>query len=476
LNRPDGDSGLFAGVRGRCLLTFPLWLSFAAAAFTGAKDFAEAAASNDSATAIALQSPSLDRPTLDSLPLQSVPANNLPLINHADGHQVLAAGVHRGNFIIDYPGTIECDPNAVIDAGGKGHALHIKAAGVTLRGCRIRNWGSNLTTLDSGIFVKREAHGVYLQGNHLAGPGIGIWLDATPDAVVIANRIEGDPGLRSQDRGNGIHLFNVSGALVADNEVWNTRDGIYIETANRNELRGNFLHDLRYGIHYMYSQHNTLTGNRTTRTRTGYALMQSHHLEVIGNQSEDDENYGILLNYITYSTLEGNRVSGVRQGSGADGGMIAGADGKALFVYNSVFNTIRHNHFASSNLGIHLTAGSENNQITDNTFDRNQQQVKYVATRRQEWSHEGRGNYWSDYLGWDRNNDRVGDIPYEPNDNVDRLLWTYPQARLLMHSPAIEVLRWVQQAFPVIRSPGVKDSAPLMQIPPCPLMQGSSCQ
>jgi len=42
--------------------------------------------------------------------------------------------------------------------------------------------------------------------------------------------------------------------------------------------------------------------------------------------------------------------------------------------------------------------------------------------------------------------------------------------RLLMNSPSIEVLRWVQRAFPVVKSPGVRDSHPLMQSPIEPLI------
>jgi len=145
--------------------------------------------------------------------------------------------------------------------------------------------------------------------------------------------------------------------------------------------------------------------------------------------------------------------------------MISGGEGKALFIYNSLFNSIENNHFEKSALGIHLTAGSEDNRISGNAFVDNRQQVKYVASRTQEWSVDGRGNYWSDYLGWDRNDDGLGDVAYEPNDNVDRLLWLYPQVRLLMNSPSIEVLRWVQRAFPVIKSPGVQDSHPLMRLP-----------
>ena len=136
-----------------------------------------------------------------------------------------------------------------------------------------------------------------------------------------------------------------------------------------------------------------------------------------------------------------------------------------MFIYNSLYNTFTDNVFANSNIGIHLTAGSEDNRMFNNAFVNNQRQVKYVATRTQEWSYEGMGNYWSDYLGWDRNQDGTGDVPYEPNDNVDRLLWTYPEAKVLMFSPAVDILRWVQDAFPVIKAAGVQDSHPLMYPP-----------
>ncbi|MNI26816.1 Periplasmic copper-binding protein (NosD) [compost metagenome] len=296
----------------------------------------------------------------------------------------------------------------------------------------------------------------------MQGQGFGIWVDSTHDASLIDNDIQGDPTLRSQDRGNGIHLYAVRGAKVIGNHVREARDGIYIDTSNGNLLQGNTLEDLRYGVHYMFANDNQVIDNITRRTRTGYALMQSRKLTVTGNRSEQDQNYGILMNYITYSTLRDNFVSDVRDGSTGDT-MITGAEGKALFIYNSLFNSIEHNHFERSAVGIHLTAGSEDNRIADNAFVGNQRQVKYVATRLQEWSIDGRGNYWSDYLGWDRNNDGLGDIAYEPNDNVDRLLWMYPQVRLLMNSPGIELLRWVQRAFPVMKSPGVMDSHPLMK-------------
>ncbi len=384
------------------------------------------------------------------------------------GSQVrLSAGIYPP-LLINQSLTITAEPGARVNAQGQGHGVQLLAPDVVLKGLDIVNWGADLGRQDAGIYIGPKAARAKVQDNRLQGPAFGIWVDTTADITLERNRIQGDERLRSQDRGNGIHLFNVSGATVADNEVWHSRDGIYIDTSNHNVLKGNHLHDLRYGIHYMYSHSNQVLDNLTERTRTGYALMQSRSLEVRNNQSRDDQNYGILMNYITYSTLVGNRISGVR--ANQDLINTKGGEGKAFFVYNSVGNTLSHNQVLDSDLAIHLTAGSDHNKIFANAFIGNQAQVKYVSTRPQEWSFEGQGNYWSDYLGWDMDGNGLGDLAYEPNDGMDQLLWRYPSARFLFNAPAVELLRWVQRSFPVFKAQGVKDSHPLMAPPQPPAL------
>lgn len=402
--------------------------------------------------------------------LTASPAEPLQLLldRAAPGDEiVLPAGRYHGGVTIRKSVQLVGQEGAVIDAAGRDHAIRVQAPSVVLRGLRIENWGRDLTELNSGIFVEPQAADVLIEDNSLYGPGFGIWLDAVRGGRISGNQIEGFAELRSQDRGNGVHLFNVRRVEVSDNHIWHVRDGIYIDNSSQSLLRGNRLHDLRYGVHYMYAYDNRVERNQTTRTRTGYALMQSKRLTVLGNRSERDQNYGILMNNITDSLLRGNEVEAVQQGhSDHSDAHISGAEGKALFVYNSQFNEFTRNYFGNSHIGIHLTAGSEDNQIFGNAFTGNYKQVKYVATRPQEWSRDGRGNYWSDYLGWDLDGDGLGDVPYEPNDAVDQLLWRYPAAKVLMHSPAIQTLRWVQRQFPVFRPQGVRDSYPLMLEPP----------
>jgi nitrous oxidase accessory protein len=136
-----------------------------------------------------------------------------------------------------------------------------------------------------------------------------------------------------------------------------------------------------------------------------------------------------------------------------------------VFIYNANKNRFVDNWFEGCRIGVHFTAGSERNIMTDNAFIGNETQVKYVGTRDLNWSEDGRGNYWSDNPAFDLNGDGIADAAYRPNDMVDQIVWRYPAAKLLLNSPAVQVVRWAQAAFPNLHPGGVVDSAPLMRPP-----------
>jgi len=375
---------------------------------------------------------------------------------------LLQPGIYIGNFIINHAITLRGDSPqgihakpVIIDAQGKDDALRIKAAHVTVENLHIRNWGDNLTNQNAAIYIEKQATHPIIRLNSLKGRSTGIYVDKSHYGQFLNNKVEGDNSMRPPDRGNGIHLVMVKHAVVKGNEIWHTRDGLYIISSNENQLVDNFLHDLRYGVHYMYSYTNVVSDNFTLNTRVGYALMQSKFLTVTNNLAINSNDHGLLLNFITQSTISNNYISGVQQRRTPG---IMGSEGKGMFVYNSLFNKITDNWLSDAQIGIHLTAGSEDNKITNNNFIHNPIQIKYVSNREQQWN----GNHWSNYLGWDSDNNGHGDQPFEPNDGIDKLLWQYPEAKLLMNSPAILTLRWVQREFPILKPAGVKDAAPLM--------------
>jgi nitrous oxidase accessory protein len=202
----------------------------------------------------------------------------------------------------------------------------------------------------------------------------------------------------------------------------------------------------------MYTNNSEVSGNVSRGNHDGYALMYSHDLVVRDNVSEGDRDQGILLNYANNSTVEGNVVVRGRT--------------QCVFIYNSNNNRIRGNRFEGCPVGIHFTAGSERNVLSGNAFIDNQSQVKYVGTRWVEWSDHGRGNYWSDNPAFDLKGRGVADAAYRPNDMIDRVVWAHPLAKLLLTSPALQMLRFAEAQFPGLHPGGVIDSAPLMQPPP----------
>lgn len=363
----------------------------------------------------------------------------------------LAPGRHIGPIIVDKPLSIVGEQGAQIDGGGKGSVVTVAAEDVAVRGLIITGSGSSHETIDSGVKLGKDAIRSVVEGNHLIGNLYGVDIHGGTDVRVAGNTIEGRQDFHVNDRGNGVYVWNAPGAIVEDNDVSFGRDGIFSNTSKNDIFRNNRFRNVRFAVHYMYTNDSEVSGNVSVGNDLGYAIMYSSGIHVTGNRSEGDKTNGILLNFTNKSEIRDNTVTG-------------GAE-KCVFIYNANKNIFSRNRFEGCAIGIHFTAGSEGNAITGNTFIGNRTQVKYVGTRFVEWSKDGRGNYWSDNLGFDLNGDGIADTPYRPNDVVDQIIWRHPAATMLLSSPAFQVLRWAQSAFPGLYPGGVRDSAPLMAMP-----------
>ena len=366
----------------------------------------------------------------------------------------LRAGRHEGPIVVDRALTLEGQPGAVLHGGGTGRVVTIDAPQVVLRGMTVTGSGRDLAVEDSGIFVTARAAGAMIEDNLIEGNLIGVNLKGPKAAIVRHNRIEGRHDVQMSERGNGVSIWNSPGSVVEANEISFGRDGIFVITSRDNVFRDNRFRDLRFAIHYMYANKGTVTGNDSAGNHVGYALMYSAGLTVDRNRSARDRDHGLLLNYANGARIEGNAV-------------VAGGE-KCVFIYNSTKNIFRGNWFEGCQIGIHLTAGSERNAIAGNAFIGNRTQVKYVGTRFQEWSDQGRGNYWSDDPAFDLNGDGLADQPYRPNDLIDQVVWSHPLAKLLLNSPAVQTVRFAQARFPALLPGGIVDSAPLMAPPLVP--------
>ena len=361
----------------------------------------------------------------------------------------LAPGRHLGPIVLQRPLTIEGGGEAIVDGGGAGSVITVETADAVVRGLVILGSGDSHQEIDAGVKLIKGADNALVEWNRLEGNLYGVDIHGAEDSLVRHNIIIGRRDHRMNDRGNGVYVWNAPGARVEDNDIRYGRDGIFSNSSKRNVFSGNLFRELRFAVHYMYTNDSVVSDNVSIGNHLGYALMFSDRIRAEGNMSLGDRDHGLMLNYTNRSDIVDN--------------LVRGGTKKCVFIYNAHSNLIHGNRFEACETGIHFTAGSERNAITGNAFISNQTQVKYVGTRDVEWSFEGAGNFWSDHPAFDLDGDRIADSGYRPNDLMDHILWSQPATRLLLGSPAVQLVRWSQSSFPATLPGGVRDSHPLMR-------------
>jgi nitrous oxidase accessory protein len=359
----------------------------------------------------------------------------------------VARGHYAENLRIDKPLTLIGQGRPTIDGRGKGDTLRVAAEDVSIEGFIIADSGADLGEQNAGIYIQPGSHRARVARCDFSYTLFGLWIEKAKDVLIEDNLITGKRDLDSSQRGNGIQLYNTTGARILRNNISFVRDAIYVDVSHDAIFRGNRMHHSRYGTHYMNSYRNLWEDNDTYYNRGGLALMEVRDQVVRNNRAWGNSDHGIMLRTIQDAVVENNIVAGNARG---------------FFIYDAEYNTLRGNLVVDNQVGMHVWAGSVRNVVEKNDFIANREQVKYVASKDEKWGAEN-GNHWSNYVGWDRNGDGHGDVPYEANDMVDRLSWRHPMVKLLLASPAIQTLRLIAQQFPLLRAPSIVDPKPRMR-------------
>ncbi len=324
-----------------------------------------------------------------------------------------------------------------------GNIIEVTAPGVLIEGFTLTYDSRELGREDKALFIKKGADGVVVRNNRFIDVMFGIWSFENTGTRIENNTITGLKELEQEFRGNCINLTGVQRAVILDNRLSYCRDGIYMELCHDARVTGNEISRSRYSVHTMWVDRGRFNGNTTHDSLVGMAIMYTDYSEIKGNISYGNKTHGILFIQSVRSEIKDNTVIG---------------NTKGLFLYNSVYNNINSNLVMNNQVGIHSWGGSEDNRISGNTFINNEIQVKFVASRSQQWD----DNYWSDYIGWDMTNDGIGDYPYESNTVVDHILWRYPLAKVLYASPSLQLLWVLEKQFPFLKVPRVIDRKPRM--------------
>ncbi len=356
-------------------------------------------------------------------------------------------GFYTGNFLVNKPLTLRGIQRPTLSGGFHGDTVRVTATDVVLEGLIVRDSGDSLKDQNAGVYLYPGAHRAVVQHCDLTYNLFGLWIEKSNDVRIEGNVITGKREYASAKRGNGVQLYNTRGARILNNNIGFVRDALYVDVSHHAIFRGNKLHHSRYGSHYMTSYYNVWEDNDTYNNRGGLALMEVREQVVRNNRAWGNSDHGIMLRSVQDSVVKNNVLANNNRG---------------FFIYDVEYVTLKGNLVVDNVVGVHLSAGSTRNVVEGNDFIRNREQVRYVGTKDEIWGGKV-GNYWSNYIGWDRDGDGVGDVPYEANDMVDRLSWRHPSMKLLLASPAVQALRLVAQQFPVLRVPSVVDPKPRMQ-------------
>ena len=135
---------------------------------------------------------------------------------------------------------------------------------------------------------------------------------------------------------------------------------------------------------------------------------------------QPEADYGFYIDHTTAHfvirdcVIEGTRMAGVYFNTVQNGRVEntqIGLSDTAVYLLDSSFNIFERNVIAESKYGVVTAANSRDNVISGNSFLDNGLNG-HDPHRWNQWNVDGIGNYWSDYKGYDGDEDGIGDIPY----------------------------------------------------------------
>ncbi len=374
------------------------------------------------------------------------------------------AGRYTGNLRITKPIVLEGAGVVTLDGGGEGTVVELLAPDITFRGFTVTGSGAGIDREPAGI--RAETGPVTIEDNRIEDALFGIDLREAPNSVIRQNQIRGKD-MELGRRGDGIRLWWSHGCVIEDNIVHSTRDMVFWYSEDL-MIRRNRVEDSRYGLHFMYSHHTVLSENVLLRNSVGIYLMYSNEITIEGNtlaQNRGASGYGIGLKDCDGIVVRNNSLLANRVGSYIDNSP-SSVDSSGVFEGNLI---------AFNERGMLMTPNTHDVILTGNGFVENEEQVAVHGRgdlTLNTFTRDGRGNFWSNYAGFDADGDGIGDFPYEAASLFESLIAREPNLRLFVHSPAQQAIEFTARAMPAVRpSPKFADTAPLMTPPTVEIVQ-----
>lgn len=363
----------------------------------------------------------------------------------------LPPGKYRGPAIINKPLTVEGNGKVVVDAGGRGTVLTIKADRVTIRGLTLRGSGDSHDTIDGAIMA--EGKELLIENNVLEDVLFGISLHKTTDSIVRGNRIRSRP-VDSAERGDGMRLWYSTGNRIENNDIAQMRD-LTVSNSPRNRFTGNTIHDSRRAFNFLFSHRSIVEGNLLDKNSTGVISLNSEGMVIRNNRilhAMDASGACIALKETSAALIYGNEIVHCAHGIMADSPM--DPINRIVFINNIIAHNVT---------GIYFYGAKGGHIAINNTFKSNLWPVTIIGDgdpMNDFWW----GNSWDNYEGFDLDGDGLGDKPHELYAWADRIWMDTPSATFFRSTPVLELLDFLERLAP-FSSPSLilRDTAPRLR-------------
>ena len=347
------------------------------------------------------------------------------------------AGVYAGPVIVSDPITIDGRGEVTIDNRGKGTVILLDTDGATIKGLRLTNSGSSANDLDSAVQVRGNFN--VIKDNVMDEVLFGVDLQESSNNIVRRNRISSISRLALGQKGDSVRLWYSFNNKITDNFIEFVRDMVVWYSAD-NIISGNKTSHSRYSLHFMYSRYNLVENNEYYNNTVGIFLMYSDGVTIRNNQirhAAGPTGVGIGFKETSDLVIEDNQILYCATG---------------LYIDVSPFqpdtiNLFENNLIAYNGIGIRFLNPWHSNEFRYNNFAGNLTQIE-VGGRGTAMKNVWESNYWSDYEGFDRDGDQVGDTPYKITAYADRIWQDVPYAQFFKGSPVLEVLDFLERLAP----------------------------
>lgn len=361
--------------------------------------------------------------------------------------QVFPGTYKEGQIEINKPVTLLGIQYPVIEGSDEAGVFLVTSDNVNITGLQIQNIGTSYIEDRAGIRLN-NVRNCTIANNKLFNSFFGIYLQKSSDCVVRDNQVIGEAALEMSS-GNAIHLWYCKDITIEDNVASNHRDGLYLEFVDNSIISGNTSeNNLRYGLHFMFSNDNEYRTNRFASNGAGVAVMFSRNIAMTDNIFENNwgtASYGLLLKEIYDGEISGNVFAHNTIG-------IYGESATRLTIKD---NDLKGNGWALKIMGSCMDNTFTGNNFYTNTFD--------LTTSSRTDHNTYTGNYWSDYTGYDLDRNGYGDIPHRPVTMYSYLVGKVDVSILLLRSLFIDILNFAEKVTPLFVPESLIDPKPLMK-------------